>query len=57
MNLVTLTMHSPSHASARFDARVTERNRRTTDSMEVGEVRGKGNGNMEREGEPFSLSS
>jgi len=40
MNFVTLTMHSPSHASATVDAEVKKRNSRTTESMVVGEVCG-----------------
>lgn len=43
MNLVTFTIHSPSHASARFGAKAMERNRDTTDSMEVIEGRGERN--------------
>lgn len=58
MNLVTLTMHSPSHASARFDAKAMEKNSRTTDGIGIGEVRGGRDKKVEREGGvSFSLSS
>lgn len=40
MNLVTLTMHSPSHASAAVDAKAKMKKSRTTGDMEAGEVRG-----------------
>ena len=40
MNFVTLTMHSPSHASVALDAKTKKRNSLTTGSMEVGKVRG-----------------
>lgn len=43
MNLVTLTRHSPSHATARFDTKAMERNSGTTNSMGIGEVRGERN--------------
>ena len=58
MNLVTLTMHSPSHASAMFVAKVMERNNEITGSMEVGGMRSEGErGKNERGGEPLLSSS
>lgn len=39
MNFVTLTKHSPSHASVIVDAKVKKRNSRTGEIMGVGEVR------------------
>jgi hypothetical protein len=41
MYFVTLTTHSPSHASAMFEAKVMVINSRRTDSMVFWEVRGK----------------
>jgi hypothetical protein len=41
MNLVTLTMHSPSHASVTVDARVKKNNNWIAESMGAGGARGK----------------
>lgn len=45
-------MHSPSHASATFEAKATERSNEITGSMEVGKMGGEGEreGKMKREG-------
>jgi hypothetical protein len=60
MNLVTLTVHSPSHASATLDAKAKKRNSWTVGSMGVGEARGerkKKRGAGREEGGFISLSS
>jgi len=41
MNLVTLTIHSPSHACATIDAKVRKRKYRIAESMTAGGVRGR----------------
>ena len=50
MNFVTLTVHSPSHASATVEAKVKKRNNRTAENMEVGEVGVKGRKREREEG-------
>ena len=60
MNLVTFTMHSPSHASATVDAKVEKRNSRSIESMGVGGMRGERKEKREagkEEGGSISLSS
>ena len=59
MNLVTLTMHSPSHANVTVDARVKKKKNWVAESMGAGGARGKRKKerNAGREGGSMPLSS